>query len=87
MRRPPLALGLVTLGILILAGAPVLAQCSLCKTVLTQSPEGRQLSETFNFAILVMVFAPYLVFGSLALILFRSRIRRGVERWARLLPR
>jgi hypothetical protein len=87
MRRPPLALGILTLGLLLLVGGPVLAQCSLCKTVLTQSPEGRQLSETFNLAILVMVFAPYLVFGSLALILFRGPIRRGVSRWARLLPR
>ncbi|HXB53606.1 MAG TPA: hypothetical protein VN461_02420 [Vicinamibacteria bacterium] len=80
-----LALGLLVLGVLMLAGGPAAAQCSICKTVLTQSPEGRQIGGTVNTAILVMLFAPYLVFGSLAVILFRVRITREIARWARLL--
>jgi hypothetical protein len=88
MKRPAargLALGLLILGILILAGHPAAAQCSICKTVLTQSPEGRQIGATVNTAILVMLLAPYLVFGSLVVILFRVRIVREVARWARFL--
>jgi hypothetical protein len=80
-----LALGLLALGVLMLTGDPAAAQCSICKTVLTQSPEGRQIGSTVNTAILVMLLAPYLVFGTLAVILFRVRITRGVARWARLL--
>jgi hypothetical protein len=79
-----LGLGLVVLGVLMLAGGPAVAQCSICKTVLTQSPEGRQIGATVNTAILVMLLAPYLVFGSLVVILFRVRIAREVARWARL---
>lgn len=88
MRGPAargLALGLLALGVLVLAGDPAAAQCSICKTVLTQSPEGRQIGATFNTAILVMLVAPYLVFGSLVVIVFRVRIVREVARWARLL--
>jgi hypothetical protein len=80
-----LGLGLLVLGVLMLAGGPAAAQCSICKTVLTQSPEGRQIGATVNTAILVMLLAPYLVFGSLVVILFRVRIAREVARWARLL--
>ncbi len=80
-----LALGLLVLAFLILAGEPAGAQCSICKTVLTQSPEGRQIGATVNTAILVMLLAPYLVFGSLVLVLFRARIVREVARRARLL--
>jgi hypothetical protein len=80
-----LALGLLVLVVLMLAGGPAVAQCSICKTVLTQSPEGRQIGATVNTAILVMLLAPYLVFGSLAVILFRVRIAREIARWARLL--
>ena len=80
-----LGLGLLVLGVLLLAADPAAAQCSICKTVLTQSPEGRQIGATVNTAILVMLFAPYLVFGSLVVILFRVRITREVARWARFL--
>jgi hypothetical protein len=59
---------------------PVLAQCALCKTVLTGSREGQAIARQFNQAILVLLFAPYMVFGSLAAFAFRSRIREGLTR-------
>lgn len=70
-----------TLGLLGIAAAlavialPALAQCPMCKTALTQSAEGQRIASDFNRAILVMVAAPYLVFGSIAGFVFRSRIR------------
>lgn len=73
MRRGALLAG----GLLLLAvlAEPALAQCSMCKTALTNSAEGQRIAGEFNRAILVMVAAPYLVFGSIAGYLFRSRIR------------
>ena len=79
------ALGLLVLLALVLVGGPAFAQCSICKTVLTQSPEGRQMSSSFNSAILVLLFAPYLVLGSFALVLFRVPLAREVARRARQL--
>ncbi len=66
---------------LALAAAPVLAQCAMCQTALLNSTEGRGMSEEFNRAILVMLFAPYAVFGSIGAVLFRHRIRDGYRRW------
>ncbi|HET7294332.1 MAG TPA: hypothetical protein VFM88_18050 [Vicinamibacteria bacterium] len=73
MSRAPL---LLALGLLLsLAGGPALAQCSMCQTALAQSAEGQRIASDFNQAILVMVAAPYLVFGTIAGLAFRSRIR------------
>jgi hypothetical protein len=57
------------------AGAyPALAQCTMCKTALTGSSEGQRIANEFNHAILMMVAAPYLIFGTIAAWLFRTRI-------------
>jgi hypothetical protein len=79
MRR---ALVVLAIGLAVLACAadPALAQCALCKTVLTGSREGQAIARQFNQAILVLLFAPYAVFGSLAAFAFRSRIRTGLAR-------
>ena len=77
-------LGLVALGWL-LYPEPVLAQCAMCRATVTQSPEGRAMSEKLNTAILVMFFAPYLVFGTVATVLFRARITPFVARVLRFL--
>ena len=48
------------------------------------------MGEEFNRAILVMLFAPYAVFGSIGAVLLRHRIRAAVQRWRarlRLRPR
>lgn len=61
--------------------------CAMCKTALTNSPEGRAMARSFNTAILLMLAAPYLVFGAGAAVFFRRRLRAGAARaWARLHP-
>ena len=45
----------------------------MCKTVVTGSEEGRSLGGELNKAILIMVAAPYLVFGGFVAALFRRR--------------
>lgn len=47
----------------------------MCKTVLTGSPEGQAIGEQFNRAILLMLMAPYAIFGVFTIALFRPRIR------------
>lgn len=71
LRLRELALGLT----LAWAGAtPAAAQCAMCRTALTQSPEGRAMAESFNRAILLMLAAPYAVFGAGTTVFF---LRRG----------
>ena len=57
------------------------AQCAMCKTALTGSPEGRQMSEQFNRGILVMIGAPYVVFGAVGIALFHERLRAAWRRF------
>ena len=61
---------------------PAFAQCAMCKTTLTGSHEGQLVARQLNEAILLMFCAPYAVFGSLAALVFRSRIRQGLSRAA-----
>jgi hypothetical protein len=68
---------------LLMAAAPLGAQCAMCQTALMNSAEGRGMGEEFNRAILVMLFAPYAVFGSIGAVLLRHRIRDSVQRWRR----
>lgn len=62
------------------------AQCAMCKTALTGSPEGRAIAAQFNFAILMMVAAPYLVAGVVAGVLFRRQLSPRLWRLVRMLP-
>jgi hypothetical protein len=64
---------------------PVLAQCSMCRSVLAQSPEGRRVAGELNKAILLLFVAPYLVLGSCAAWILRSRLGGLARRAVRLL--
>ena len=61
----------------LLSVLPVSAQCAMCRTALTESAEGQQLAAGFNNAILFLLGAPYLIFGTLAGSLWISRRRKG----------
>ncbi len=68
---------------------PALAQCAMCKSVVAQSPEAQALAGELNKAILFMLAAPYVVFGSFTAYLFRGRLGGFARRALRtlLLPR
>lgn len=68
---------------LLMAAAPLGAQCAMCQTALLNSAEGRGMGEEFNRAILLMLFAPYAVFGSIGAVLLRHRIRASMRGWPR----
>ena len=56
----------------------------MCRTALTDSPEGRAIGEQFNRGILVMIGAPYLVFGAVGAAIFRERLQAiGRRLWRR----
>lgn len=55
----------------------------MCRTALTNSPEGRDIGEQFNQAILLMIGAPYMVFGIVGAALFRDRLRGAWRRFRR----
>ena len=67
------ALALTALVFLLAAAVAPLAsaQCVMCKTALTDSPEGRAINQTFNHAILLMLVAPYALVGTLMATVFR----------------
>jgi hypothetical protein len=69
--RKTLTLGVLAV-LLVGAVAPLAsAQCVMCKTALTDSPEGRAINQTFNRAILLMLVAPYALVGTLMATVFR----------------
>jgi hypothetical protein len=88
MRRLTRVLAAV-LPLVLASAGPALAQCAMCQTALMNSPEGHGMGAEFNRAILVMLFAPYAVFGVIGTILLRHRIaaslREGRRRWRRAL--
>jgi hypothetical protein len=73
----------IVLGMPLAAPPPAAAQgCSMCKTALTNSEEGRAMSVQFNHAIVVMLIAPYLLMATAAAYLLRHRIRTLASRAA-----
>jgi len=72
--KKALALAFVALGLAAAVSAPAAAQCVMCKTALSGSPEGRAMIAHFNHGILLMVFAPYLVMGAFVVAVFHERI-------------
>lgn len=70
--RLGLAAGLLIAG---LAAVPGFAQCAMCGTTVANSPEGRAIAGQLNAAILLMLAAPYAVFGTFVAVLFRRRLR------------
>jgi hypothetical protein len=49
------------------------AQCAMCKTGLTNSPEGQRLASGFNTGILFLLAAPFLIVGVFAILVLAAR--------------
>ena len=75
MRRPSarrvwrIAIAAAVIAMLALA-VPADAQCMMCRRAL-QSPEGRQMISAFRSGILVLLAAPFAVFGTVATLVVR----------------
>jgi hypothetical protein len=68
---------LVALTLLPATGA--FAQCSMCRTALESSEEGRALSVKLNRGILVLLGAPFGTAAFIAAAMVRSRKRLGAS--------
>jgi hypothetical protein len=60
---------------------PALAQgCSMCRTALENSPEGKEMSTHFNRGILFMLTVPYLLFSAFGIVLYRAHRKKKAAR-------
>ena len=50
--------------------------CAMCRTALENSPEGRALAGTFNYAILFLMGIPYVIFGTAGIVIYRAYRQR-----------
>ncbi|HEX8920691.1 MAG TPA: hypothetical protein VF766_04400 [Pyrinomonadaceae bacterium] len=57
---------------------PVLAQCAMCKNAVTGSPEAARLSQSLNFAILILLIPPVLIFCGIFFVANKYRKSRAV---------
>lgn len=65
------------LAALMVASQTTFAQCALCKTAVTGSPEAAKLAKSLNFAILILLVPPVAIFCGIFLAAFRRRKSRG----------
>jgi hypothetical protein len=63
---------LVAIIFLITLEIPAWAQCSMCRTALESSPEGKVLASSFAHGILMMLVLPYALIGTFGFIIYRA---------------
>ena len=68
----------VVSGGLLIAGDPVAAQCAMCRTALA-SPEGQQMIAALRSGILLLLAAPFTLFGVIAMLAVRAQRKRQIE--------
>jgi hypothetical protein len=75
-----IAIGIVFIAALSLLDVPAQAQCAMCRTALESSPEGRAMVSSFNKGILLLLAAPYAVFGTIGFVVFRAYRKKAAAR-------
>jgi hypothetical protein len=56
------------------------AQCAMCRTALENSAEGQAIAGSFRYGILLLLAAPYLIFGTVAFMVFRAYRKKSAQR-------
>lgn len=80
------------IALLLVSISPSQAQCAMCRSALSGSPTGAKLSQSFNFAILVLLIPPVMIFCGIFLAAFKyrkaadeaqpeGRQKRGLRGW------
>jgi hypothetical protein len=74
MMRKSLALLsiLLVVGTLALPTSTYAQGCSMCRTALEQSPEGRAIAKSFDYAILFLMGIPYAMLGAAGIAIYRA---------------
>lgn len=73
--RLGMAVAAVVAAAVLLAPAPVAAQCAMCRTALA-SPEGQRLAAGLRGGILLLFAAPFTIFGTVAYFAVRAQRQR-----------
>lgn len=68
------------LAVLMLLSPNLSAQCQMCRTALTQSPEGQRWSRGINAGIMLLLAAPFLIAGGISLVIYRPHLPRASAR-------
>jgi len=51
----------------------------MCRTALESSPEGKFLASSFAHGILMLLFLPYIIFGTIATVVVRAYRKKSKE--------
>jgi hypothetical protein len=62
---------------LVLSSSLASAQCAMCRTGLNGSPDAMRVAQQFNFAVLVLLIPPVLLFCGFFLLMLRFRKSQG----------
>lgn len=62
---------------LVLSHSLAVAQCAMCKNAITGSPDAARLSANFNFAVLVLLIPPVLIFCGIFVAVIKHRNLQG----------
>ncbi len=74
----PILFAMMAMVVFLVVCDVALAQCAMCRTGLLNSPEGQRLANGFNSGILFLLSAPFVVVGTVALLIFRPHLRRAL---------
>lgn len=58
---------------LLVASLQAVAQCAMCKNAITGSPNAAKLAQNFNFAILVLLVPPVIIFCGVFIVAYKHR--------------
>jgi branched-subunit amino acid ABC-type transport system permease component len=61
---------------------PGWAQCVMCGTALSSSPESKSLAASFRWGIAILMVMPYVILGSIGYAIYRAFRRRKAARSA-----
>ncbi len=53
--------------------------CAMCKAALESSPEGRFLAGSFAHGILLLLFLPYVIFGTISFAVYRAYRKKSKQ--------
>jgi ABC-type Fe3+ transport system permease subunit len=62
------------MAIVLLLPWDLAAQCQMCRTALTQSPEGQRWSHGINAGIILLLATLFLIVGSTLLVIYHTRV-------------
>ena len=80
MRRRIAAVVLLSVLAICLFQVSAQAQCSMCRTALENSPEGKGMAASFNNGIVFLLGVPYVIFGSFGAVVYRAYRKKKAAR-------